>query len=57
MGMGARVRVGFRDSAGVQSGQNFPWAALVPMECQAPEGGTFGNYLLAGGLGGEGGEG
>ena len=24
VGVGARVRVGFRDSGGVQSGQNFP---------------------------------
>ena len=60
--MGVRVKVGFKDSVEVQSGQNFPcgtfgcsWSVGRLWRPWTPEGATFGNYLLAGGPWGGGG--
>ena len=61
--MGVRVRVGLRDSVGVQSGQKnsfrhlwCPWSIKRLWHPWTPGTGTFGNYLMAGGpLGGGGG--
>ena len=56
VGFGVRVSAGFKDSVGVQSGQNFPLCAFGahgapgthdPWRPSTPKGGTFGNKVLA----------